>query len=171
VLLVLGLVGGGLLAVVVVCVVAVTLLGTPQGGRVRGQPRELEHTLPWSAMTTLSVGDCLAVEVGGEEPEQLAETVPQSCDQPHRSEVFAQEQLVGSTFPGDEAVRAAVADLCWGQGFYDYVGLPYQDSSLWQTSYFPTEQNWNEGARLITCIVHGPDPASPTLGSYRDARV
>jgi hypothetical protein len=185
VLLVLGISAAVVVGIAFVCVLAVTLLGTPvdqqstfvpvdEGpapGPGRGQEVGGDGQIPWPTLDALSVGDCFVAEIGGDEPDTADDVVPTSCDQPHRSEVFVQEAIEGVEFPGREAVVATVEDLCYGRGFTDYVGRPYDDSMLWQTAFFPTEATWNVGSRMITCFVHGPDPTAPTVGSFRDADV
>jgi hypothetical protein len=134
-------------------------------------PVEPAERVSRTHISALVVGDCLPVEPGYEGSTQDLEAI--SCEEPHRSEVFAELTLEGddSDYPGDVEVGAAVEQLCYGQPFADYVGVPYDVSSLWVSSVSPSPDGWAGGSRDITCFVHAPDPAAITTGSFRDSEI
>lgn len=182
----LAIAGAAVVGIAFVCIVAVTLLGTPNDQQstfipageptfeddpLRGEQVGGQHEIPWPTLLTLPVGACLEIEIGGDEPDRPEDAVPISCDQPHRSELFARESLEGEEYPGREVILAAADELCRGRGFTAYVGLPYEQSVLWQTSIYPTEQTWAVGSRAITCFVHGPSPTETTVGSFEGTRL
>jgi hypothetical protein len=125
--------------------------------------------IPWTELAALEVGDCVVEETGGSGAGSVGPGLELvDCDEPHRSEVFAVEELPdGATFPGEDTVAEVVERLCYGDGFTSYVGRPYQDSALWLTAFYPLGAGWEDGHRDVTCFVHGPEPEEPTTGSLR----
>ncbi|OWY58558.1 hypothetical protein B7486_79330, partial [cyanobacterium TDX16] len=69
----------------------------------------------------------------------------------------------------DAAVQAAVDEACYGSGYREFVGVPYDESMLMVTARHPTAETWVAGDRTVACFIHGPDPATPTTGSFRDS--
>lgn len=96
----------------------------------------------------LEAGDCLA------DFDQSATSFSLvGCDQPHDGEVFAARRLEPGDFPGDEELERLADELCYGQGFQDFVGTAYQDSSVVSLASRPTVQTWSLGHRTISCIL------------------
>ncbi|RFA12454.1 hypothetical protein B7R22_15105 [Subtercola boreus] len=115
-----------------------------------------------SDVFSLEVGDCLnkaASDTVGEVP-----TV--DCSAPHEFEVFAEYTLADSTY--DEAAIGQKADDECTSRFADFIGVAYDDSSLIEISYKPTEKSWAIGDRLITCTV-GEDGGVKTVGTLKGA--
>jgi hypothetical protein len=114
----------------------------------------------------LEVGDCL-----GDVPEEgefsTVPTVP--CSEPHSEEVYAALTLPDEDgdFPGIETTEAQADELCFAE-FADFVGISYEESVLDFTYFYPTEETWRDGDRLVTCTIY--DPGKEVTGSLRGAK-
>lgn len=82
-----------------------------------------------------------------------------SCDKPHTQEAYAvvkydgADSDAGATYPS-EAILAKFAEGACGQRYQSYVGIAYQDSSLFFTYLLPSPRSWQEGNdRSIICFV------------------
>ncbi|OWY59696.1 hypothetical protein B7486_73190, partial [cyanobacterium TDX16] len=128
ILLVVGAVTGAWLAIVVVCVLAVTLLGSnaedqftviEPGTEAPGTQEQLPAPgTPWTELAGLLVGDCTEADLGSADVIDPEQTMAMSCAEPHRSELFLVEPVEGGdAFPGDAAVQAAVDEACYGSGY------------------------------------------------------
>lgn len=114
----------------------------------------------------LQLGDCLA-EAFDEYDEDVYTVTVVPCDEPHNGEVFHETQLDDATFPGEDEVFARADDVCF-EAFEPWVGTSYDDSFLDFTYYAPSEDSWDYGDRLITCVVISPDDVDESLeGSER----
>ena len=108
----------------------------------------------------LNVGDCfidseMEAVLGGEE---VTEVPLVDCAEPHDSEFFVAHQMPEGEFPGVEAISAEASELCEGQAFTDFVGVPWEDSVLLAFPLTPTEASWNQiDDREIICYVYHPD--------------
>jgi hypothetical protein len=115
-------------------------------------------------------GDVPTIRVGGPlDPARVAE-VP--CDQPHDVEVAAVLEHpadLDAAFPGQAAVDGYATDQCLRR-FEDYVGTPYQASSLDVAIVAPGEGGWEDGDRRIACVLYHIDFA-PLTGSARGAGI
>ena len=92
-----------------------------------------------------------------------------SCSEPHDFEVIGRVTLLGSEYPGDDAVYDEALDTCTPL-FESYVGTSYDTSIWWLNSFTPTEASWNDGDRLATCMVFqysGENQIKPVTGSAR----
>ncbi len=117
----------------------------------------------------LRVGDCIdegVDELFGEDETVFTLTV-RPCDESHNAEVYHEVQLDTGSFPGDSSVMDSAEDACFGQ-FEPWVGQSYDLSELDYTYFYPTEETWAAGDRLISCIVVSLDEVTGTLeGSGR----
>jgi hypothetical protein len=117
-----------------------------------------------SDVFTVSVGDCLSEATADGEVSDVP-IVP--CSEPHDAEIYHDFTIDGAEFPGDEEVTRLADEGCLG-AFEDFVGLPYEESTLEVTYYSPTEVSWNEvDDRLVSCLI--VDPAGDTTGSLEGA--
>lgn len=139
------------------CAVAQDLVGgvEPERDEATGEVVEAVHANAFA----LRVGDCLNVNETMPDTEETFEvesvpTVP--CGDEHDSEVYASHQMEDGEYPGDEAVLAAVDELCYAD-FAPFVGLAYEDSTLDFTAFFPSAQSWEMDDREILCIVVDPE--------------
>ncbi len=129
----------------------------PDGGSVTIGPGDQAP----SDAYTLPVGACLDdVPSGVISPANLVD-----CAQPHSYEVFGSFFLSDGAFPGDDAIESSAYEGC-DAAYPDYVGIPWQQSTLEYYYVSPTEQTWAEGDREISCLLYDPD-ADQTTGSLR----
>lgn len=122
----------------------------------------------------IKVGDCIANSEGTDPMATEvydAATVP--CSQPHAYEVFHEFEMPDQAdFPGDEPIRDAAIEGCFGTAFDSFVGVPYDQSELYVVWYSPTAGSWNVGDRLISCLILEPEAeegGNPTTGSLQNA--
>ncbi|KOX24237.1 septum formation family protein [Nocardiopsis sp. NRRL B-16309] len=116
----------------------------------------------------LNVGDCFiesemsAVLGGGE----VSEVPLVDCAEPHDAEFFFSHEMPDGDYPGDAAVTAEGSQVCEGQAFTDFVGVPYEESLLHSYALTPTEESWNTlDDREVICYVYHPDEmVTETLG-------
>jgi hypothetical protein len=105
---------------------------------------------------SIKVGDCLNDASVAEE----VTSVPViECSEAHDSEAYASIIMPDGDFPGDDAVTTAAEDGCLAE-FEGYVGIPYEESALEISYYFPTEASWGNGDREILCTVYDPNGQS-----------
>ncbi len=121
----------------------------------------------------VELGDCIQDPTAGADPNEVAEVqsieaVP--CDEPHDGEVYHVFDMPDGDYPGDEAVLAAVEEGCVA-AFADFVGKPYEESSLDYLSLQPTQETWEQmDDREVVCIVADPS-GEKKIGSLRGAAV
>lgn len=115
---------------------------------------------------TLRVGDCVNDATLKEDGEvDTVRVVP--CWLPHDLEVYANQTVLGDSFPGDDKVSSFAEQSC-AEGFERYVGAPPGDAGLDYFAYLPGEAGWEAGDHVVTCGV--VDPAGGKLtGSARGA--
>ena len=96
----------------------------------------------------LQTGDCL---VDLDPAETSFELV--TCDKPHDGEVFATYDLPAGAFPGASLIEPLAAELCFGQGFTDFIGVAFVDSMIDALQSAPTAETWALGHHRISCIA------------------
>lgn len=81
------------------------------------------------------------------------------CDQAHTQEAYAsvsyqtRSDSLTPDYPG-ETVLKHFADGACAQRFADYVGVDYQDSSLFFTYLIPSARSWQSGRdRHVVCFI------------------
>ena len=159
-------------AIIAAALVAVSLSGCSIIGDVLAgpapQPERDETTQEITESSeadvfALRVGDCLDMVEG-----EQVETVPVvPCGDPHSDEVYHDFEMADGEFPGDEAVNTAAEEGCLA-AFEPFIGLPYEESTLYVAWYSPTEQSWNGfDDRVVSCVVS--DPAGSVTGTLADA--
>lgn len=101
----------------------------------------------------IQVGDCLLQPESTSEEIEQVEVVP--CADPHDYEFFHEYELdLGDEWPGEQAIWDD-ADVTCHDRFETFVGVPFEESeALWYNYYSPTELSWNDGDRLIQCLVY-----------------
>ena len=76
-----------------------------------------------------------------------------SCRAPHTQQVYALvTDNAGVNYPGPQALQSFANAKCLQQ-FASFVGVPYQQSSLFFTYLLPSVRSWAAGDRVITCVV------------------
>lgn len=100
---------------------------------------------------SLQNGDCFDAASMGTGEVNTVQVIP--CDEPHDSEIFAEKNLTGSSFPGDTQIREEADEFCYGE-FEPFMGISYEESEHFFYSLTPTEGSWDQdNDRLIQCIV------------------
>lgn len=99
----------------------------------------------------LQVGQCLVPPKKVQADLTSIEVVP--CTKPHSQEVYAlARDRAGSTYPTatklDNFANAACLDR-----FSSYVGIPYQQSTLYFTYLLPSVRSWADGDRTVVCVA------------------
>lgn len=111
----------------------------------------------------LAVGDCF--NDSGSTMVSEIPVVP--CSDPHDYEVYYEVEMAPGDFPGDDAITTQAEADCTAQ-FATFIGLPYDQSSLYFSYLTPTQQSWDDADdRLIQCIV--ADQEAQTTGSLAGA--
>lgn len=82
-----------------------------------------------------------------------------ACSQPHTQEVYAVVDYTAADgqsptdYPGDTALKQFADGVC-AQRFASYVGIDYQDSSLFLTYLLPSARSWQQAHdRQVVCFV------------------
>ncbi|SJM60121.1 septum formation family protein [Gulosibacter sp. 10] len=143
---------------------------TDSGSDTTEETPEEEFQEPEDAdVFSLAVGDCITdADMYGTEVSSVP-TVP--CSQPHTFEVFYEEELPDGDgeFPGEDGIQDAVMDICYGQSFTDFVGVAWDSSELDALYLAPTQGSWDQGDRLISCLVYEEQEGNVTTGTLEGA--
>ncbi len=106
---------------------------------------------------TAEVGDCID---SADLPDgDLTELPTVSCDESHDLEVFHAFDLDEGEFPGDDEMSAEAEDQCMPV-FEDYVGMEYQQSEIWVTTVFPSQETWDIDDREVLCLLESDETTS-----------
>lgn len=119
-----------------------------------------------AGVMTIRVGDCITSFAALEGTDVT--TVPTGpCADPHEAEVFARTELAAGAFPGLATVQEEAEAFC-GAEFGEFVGTPWEDSTLDYSYLSPTEAGWEQlDDREILCLVL--DPAGPVTDTLAGA--
>jgi len=113
----------------------------------------IEGTGDQTDIFDIAIGDCLNDGVF----EGEANSVPVvDCSELHESEAYSSFLLSGTSYPGQEDIETSADDGCY-EAFEEFVGIPWDDSTLDYSYYFPTKGTWRTGDREILCLVHETD--------------
>jgi len=108
-----------------------------------------------SSVFDLEVGTCFNDE-GETGTEQQVSSVPTvDCDEPHDNEVFAVVDLPDGEFPTDVAAQAQ--EICDGEVFTEYLGIPMLESEYSALTIYPTSETWADGDREVVCALYRDD--------------
>ena len=88
------------------------------------------------------------------------------CSGPHDAEAYASFTMTGDSYPGKAEIEKYGDEQC-ADAFADFVGLPFTKSALNYTYYYPGEDSWQQGDRLILCEIY--DQTGPVTGSLKGA--
>ena len=111
---------------------------------------------------TAEVGDC--IESVGLVVDELP-TV--DCDEPHEVQVVGLYEHDGDDFPGDEAISEEAFDEC-RELFENFVGAPFEETSLSVLPITPTEESWNEADDRESICVAGRDDSEQLTETVED---
>ena len=124
-----------------IALVAVACSGQDRDGEPDGLPTE-PFTLD------VAIGECFDRPATPD----VVDVDVVDCDEPHDFEAFATGDLDGDGYPGAEEVSAQSLMLC-NERFADYVGRPPAQSGLVVVPVAPTDEQWQNGSRSVTCTV------------------
>lgn len=115
-----------------------------------------DHEATEVSIFDLEVGDCMRA---AEEISSEVETVDKvACDTGHELELYSEVAFTTETgdageFPGDAALVTFADGIC-AEGFEEYVGVDYRDSSLYFTYLLPSARGWDQGPDTsVLCFV------------------
>jgi hypothetical protein len=115
----------------------------------------------------LKVGDCLVPPTAVKA--EITSVTIVACKEAHTQEVFA---LVtdpgGDNYPGASKLETYANGNCL-EHYQAYVGVAYQDSSLFYTYLLPSVRSWAANDRTIVCVITttGQKLISSVKGSKR----
>lgn len=115
----------------------------------------------------LSAGDCIVPPTSIQA--QVSKLKVVNCHEAHTQEVFALiKDNAGSDYPGAAALESFANAGCL-QHFQPYVGVAYEDSSLFYTYLLPSVRSWTEEDRTVVCVITttGQPLTSSVRGSKR----
>jgi Septum formation len=109
----------------------------------------------------LKVGECLVPPTAIKAEITSINVV--ACTDPHTQEVFANVTYgsgppgatttsVSPDFPGTAVMMTYANGACLEQ-FQAYVGVDYQDSTLYYTYLMPSARSWSSNDRKIVCLI------------------
>ncbi|WDZ92159.1 septum formation family protein [Nocardiopsis sp. HUAS JQ3] len=105
----------------------------------------------------LNVGDCFVEEEMNTAlaSEDVSNVPLVDCAEEHDSEFFFSYEMTDAEYPGDEATMAQAEEVCLGENFTDFVGVPATESELYVGYLHPSQQTWDSyNDREIICYVN-----------------
>jgi ribosomal protein S27E len=114
----------------------------------------------------INVGDCLPGSFTGDVTE--ADVVP--CSEPHQYEVYANQELTYDGVYSETKVKGDVEIRCVA-AFTSYIGLPFEESTLYFTYLYPTPDGWAQGDRGFNCLVTNADDSLAQTGSVKGSKI
>lgn len=124
----------------------------------RGTSGEIDRAGEMSA-TELRVGDCF--DLKDPDAEELSDVNARPCASEHEYEIVYLVTLPSGAYPADSVFDAYLESHCV-PSFATYIGKPYQDSALAMSWLAPTEASWDEGDRILQCVVWSPNQSRLT---------
>ena len=101
-----------------------------------------------------AVGDCFDVRTADKQPNIYLKL---DCALPHQNEVFATVDYPGRDYPTNPDALETLAKQKCPAAWTDYVGQPYETSSLEIAYFLPEQASWGNGVRhVIGCLVVDP---------------
>jgi hypothetical protein len=100
----------------------------------------------------LSVGQCIVPPTQITAELSTLEVV--ACHVPHTQQVFflVHDNSAGDNYPGASTLKTYADGHCL-QHFQPFVGIDYQDSTLFYTYLLPSVRSWAAGDRTVTCLI------------------
>lgn len=113
-----------------------------------------------STVQPAQVGECVSIGdiADGTEVDGL-ETV--ECAEDHNGQVVYTFDLPEGDFPSADQILTTVQEECT-EGFEEYVGVAFEESTLGLNWLTPTEQGWGQGDRTIQCVAFLDDETTTT---------
>lgn len=116
-----------------------------------------------SSVFALEVGDCFNDQEGAGDVVFDVPVVP--CNEPHDNEIYYEFSMTDAVFPGDDATLESSAFRCLDE-FQAFVGTEYLESDLDLFPITPTAASWEEGDRVVYCVLYAVD-LSKLTGTMR----
>jgi hypothetical protein len=113
----------------------------------------------------LTVGDCVRLADEGTDAAGLAEATIVDCEEPHDLEVFHVFELSPERRTLD-TMAPEIAEVCLGEPWEDYLGVPADASELELLPIPPTAAALADGDGEVVCTVREPG-GGRTEGSLR----
>ncbi|GAA1591602.1 hypothetical protein GCM10009789_52030 [Kribbella sancticallisti] len=110
----------------------------------------------------LAVGECF--DDAGEEDEVLR----RPCSVPHDGELVSNVTLPSGPYPGDRKTEDTARARCDAE-FGKYIGNTVGKSELRSSYWYPDEDYWSRGDRLVVCAAYGPRN-EPLTGTVKDSK-
>ncbi|MCP3016365.1 septum formation family protein [Nocardiopsis dassonvillei] len=107
----------------------------------------------------LNVGDCFVEsEMNTALASEDVSNVPLvDCAEEHDSEFYFAYDMTEAEYPGEDATMTQADELCTGENFTDFVGVPYAESEIYAYYLYPSQQTWEHyNDREIICYVNTP---------------
>ncbi len=114
----------------------------------------------------LKVGDCLP----GLLSEEMFDAQVVPCTEPHRYEVYSNQELAYDGSFIETKVDDDVYSRCEA-AFESYVGLSFEESRLYVSVIRPTMESWATGDRAFSCLVTNEDENLMRTGSVKGSRL
>lgn len=156
---------GSCAATLTAALVALTVLGCTKDEGAARDDRGAIVAAGDESVFELAVGDCVVppAELDTADVEQL-QAVP--CTDTHTHEVYATATYTASdVYPGENELQAFADGACL-DGFEDYVGIAYEESTLRFSYLFPSFPSWTDGEdRDVVCFIVSTD--EPMTSSAR----
>ncbi len=125
--------------------------------------RSLYVSLPLAALTlslggcsllgapTAEVGEC--VQMSDLQAAEIDEIPTVDCGEEHDGQVVATFEGPAGDYPSAEEWQTIIREGCT-EGFEDYVGVTYEESSLTLQDLSPTEEGWDADDRGVLCLAY-----------------
>jgi hypothetical protein len=113
----------------------------------------------------LAEGDCVRLADEGADATGLAEATIVDCEEPHDLEVFHVFELSPERRTLD-TMAPEIAEVCLGEPWQDYLGVPADGSELELLPIPPAEEALADGDGEVVCTVREPG-GGRTEGSLR----
>lgn len=114
---------------------------------------------------TAEVGDCLQMKSLEGEVTQIP-TV--DCTEEHDAQVVHAFDMPEGDYPSDEEWATVIEEGCL-EGFEEFIGISYADSSLSVRDLSPTQESWEADDRQVLCVAF--TEAEPATESFEDAKI
>lgn len=115
-----------------------------------------------TSVQEFTVGECVNLTADvTEESTEVGELPVVDCAEPHDAEVFHVVDTSLTEF--DETAITTEADLACYDAFEGYVGMAYEESSIYYTLLYPTQQSWDADDRAIVCLLVGSEQVTGSL--------
>lgn len=114
----------------------------------------------------LRVGDCFDLTSGDTaDGGEVSDVRAIPCAEPHVYEVYVVTEYPAGELPSDidEPYTAWEEDQCV-QGFQNYIGISYDESTWYFSTLTPTDESWDQGDHAISCFLHNLSE-TPVTGS------